>query len=256
MKIYAVTFEFVISETDHHLDSDVGIPHSETYIEVDRFRAYTLYWSVSDSRCKYITEYDIGLGYNEIIAEDYNYEYGGGISMRGLAIEKLKNETKEHADNPWVSYIAESLTGRLVLYDDTELIKGILKESKTILGCLEKLEEAVRENRAGNNSVMLTPTQSFDVIVNYYKCAEPELVVNDVEDEAITTEVEAIDVEACDVERFTRNAWYEKSTGEIIAFKTGDVKPDNLATLKRSSKKAYKAYVEQDDFIFDISDEG
>jgi len=168
--------------------------------------------------------------------------------MKQEAILKLKNEVAENPDNPYVSYIATSLIGHIELSE--ELAEYILKEGKTIKGSLKAMEDVARANKTGNMA-MFTPDQGLTIVFNYYmdiEMVKPKKVEKKAgakkEDDAPTNESGVI--ESTEADTFSRNTWLQNdSTGVISAYKKGDAKPEDFASMVKVTKKDYDAYLAQ-----------
>ena len=256
MSGFKENLEYHASEFEWHLDRamecvniyyplSAEVPDSETSIFNCKFKAVKLYQSEKIYYRKYIIEHCVDSGVGVILDEDYNYNYEEVISLREQAIEKIKKEILENKNNPFISYLGESLVGYISMYGGSAIINGVMVTGKSLQKCLEYMEDTAKAQKT-SNTAMLTPAQSFQAIVRYYTDAPACDVIEETEEfgedgESLSPE------DASLTETFTRNAWYCDIVQDVYyEFSKGDIKPKEVLTKrwKTATKKDYLAYID------------
>lgn len=171
-----------------------------------------------------------------------------------IAKLKIKGEVGRSEDSLHAHYLGALLIGKIALHNNAEhFAKHIIDDEKSIDECLSYIQEKMREH---HETLLTVGVDTFvKTAIEYFTGVKPLFIdgvaVEEVveEDDEFMREVmvessERTLPEEPEPEKFKRNEWYkDEATDEIIHFKVGDVKPDNIKALRRSTKKDYNAWL-------------
>lgn len=91
------------------------------------------------------------------------------------AICKINQEIEDNKENAYINYVGEYLVD--YINKNPQHAKNIMKEDKTIMGSLNHMKNAAKEN-AQDGMAILTPEEGFKTVLDYYEIKKvPELKV-------------------------------------------------------------------------------
>lgn len=95
------------------------------------------------------------------------------MSAYNDAIDKLRDEMAEKANDAYVSYVGEELTKHLTAHPAEA--EKILNNGKTIAGSLEALKKYAGNHKTGNMAV-IPPDEGMRIVIEYFGITSAEHV--------------------------------------------------------------------------------
>ena len=97
--------------------------------------------------------------------------------MLSKAIEKLRSEITQNADNPYIQVVGEFLIQHLNA--DPAAAKKIMTADKTVEKSLDEMRKAAGRKKKVGNCVVLTDQEGFEVVLKYFNIeGKPAAPVN------------------------------------------------------------------------------
>jgi hypothetical protein len=98
-------------------------------------------------------------------------------TMMNEAISKLKTETEQNQNNPYIKFVGEQLINFIKANPDTA--EKFLDQDKSIGKSLDVMRKAAEKKKVGNCAV-LTDEEGFEIVLKYFdvKGVIPESTTN------------------------------------------------------------------------------